>query len=395
MLRTIVISVMAAAGALSAAGQSGDINGVISAYNEAVASGTIDQKSEAARALGAAAMANPDRDDAGVLAYEAGQALCMYDACDGTPPLAAFAASAAIAETAVPPSHIVILAAYADWKAKSNGENRRALDTALDAGIESDVSMLTLSAFQARYLYDLGKSDYRSAEIDARQAAEHFAPFKDMIGKQWSDAVIAGIIAGFNRNPDTQDVVEMAEHRVALAKLSSQLSRSPDWLDRHRYLANAWQLAMHAYYHSGGGRRQTGSRLQGPDPDALESVVAATERRLYDYPTVRARITTSPEDDEPDLPFCSGEFDMSPQLRYPLRAAHREMYGAVIARISVTDLKVSEVEILAAVPLSTFEERAKETMEKWSWKVTSGTPGETCRTSRTNIMLPLVFAMES
>ncbi len=86
---------------------------------------------------------------------------------------------------------------------------------------------------------------------------------------------------------------------------------------------------------------------------------------------------------------------MTPQLRYPLRASQRGMYGAVLAKINVTDLQVSDVEILAAVPHSTFEERARETIMKWRWEVSSGTPGETCRTDHSNIFIPLVFAMES
>ncbi|HIG23936.1 energy transducer TonB [Henriciella sp.] len=397
MLRTIAISVMAVAGALSAAGQANDINDVISTYNEAAATGTAAERSAAARALGAAAMSNPDRDDAGLLAYEAGQSLCVYDACDGTPQLAAFAASADIPANAVPPAHIAILGAYADWKASPGGQSRDALDAALQAGVDSGVSLLTLTAYQARYLHDFERSDYREAEINARRAAEHFAPFKDMIGKNWSDAAIAGIIAGFNRNPDTQDVVEMAEHRVALAKLSSETSEIPDWLDRHHHLAHAWQLAMHAYYQSGGGRRQTGSRLQGPDPEELETVVSSILRKMRDYPTIRTRVVSAEEYGAQKnlLPFCSGEFDMTPQLRYPLRASQRGMYGAVLAKINVTDLQVSDVEILAAVPHSTFEERARETIMKWRWEVSSGTPGETCRTDHSNIFIPLVFAMES
>lgn len=397
MLRTIAISVMAVAGALSAAGQASDINDVISAYNEAASTGSAAERSAAARALGAAAMASSDRDDAGLLAYEAGQSLCVYDACDGTPQLAAFAASANIPANAVPPAHIAILGAYANWKTSPSGQSRDALDAALQAGVESGVSLLTLTAYQARYIHDFERSDYREAEINARQAVEHFAPFKDMIGKNWSDAAIAGIIAGFNRNPDTQDVVEMAEHRVALAKLSSEMSETPDWLDRHRHLAHAWQLAMHAYYRSGGGRRQTGSRLQGPDPEELETVVNSILRKMRDYPKIRTRVVSAEEYDAQRnlLPFCSGEFDMKPQLRYPMRASQRGMYGAVLAKINVKDLQVSDVEILAAVPHSTFEDRARETIMKWRWEVSSGTPGETCRTDHSNIFIPLVFAMES
>jgi len=397
VLRTIVISAIATTGALSASGQANDIDDVISAYNSAAATGSAAERSAAARALGAAAMSNPDHPDAGQLAYEAGQSLCVYDGCEGASQLAAFASSADISANAVPPAHIEILRTYTDWKSQPDGQTSSALDGALEAGVDTGVSLLTLTAYQARYLHEFEKSDYREAEISARLAATHFAPFKDMIGKNWSDAAIAGIIAGFRRNPDTQDVVEMAEHRVELAKLSAETSDTPDWLDRHRHLAHAWQLAMHAYYHSGGGRRQTGSRLQGPDPDELETVVSGIERRMRDYPKIRTRIVSGEEyeAEEKKLPFCSGDLVMTPRLRYPMRASQRGMYGAVIARMKIENLEVTNVEILAAVPHSTFEERAKDTIMKWRWNVSSGTPGETCKTDHNNILIPLVFAMES
>ena len=383
--------------ALPAASQANDINDVISSYNSAAATGSAAERSAAARALGAAAMSNPDHPDAGQLAYEAGQSLCVYDGCEDASRLAAFASSVKVPANAVPPAHIEILRTYTDWKIQPNGQTSSALDSALEAGVDTGVSLLTLTAYQARYLHELEKSDYREAEISARLAATHFAPFKDMIGKNWSDAAIAGIIAGFSRNPDTQDVVEMAEHRVELARLSAEISETPDWLDRHRHLAHAWQLAMHAYYHSGGGRRQTGSRLQGPDPDELETVVLGIERRMRDYPKIRTRIVSAEEyeAEERKLPFCSGDLDMTPRLRYPMRASQRGMYGAVIARLKIKNLEVVDVVILAAVPHSTFEERARDTIIKWRWKVSSGTPGETCKTDHNNIQIPLVFAMES
>ena len=52
----------------------------IVAYNEAVSSGGAAARVDAARALGQATLRHPEREDAALLAYEAGQTLCVYAA---------------------------------------------------------------------------------------------------------------------------------------------------------------------------------------------------------------------------------------------------------------------------------------------------------------------------
>ena len=391
MFRTIAISALLAATVLPAAAQASDIDQVISAYNEAATSGSREDRVAAARALGAAAQANPDRDDAGLLAYEAGQTLCVLAACEGASQLADFADSAPLPDGAVSQADITVLSTYADWKENPNSRNRRALDEALAAVVDHDVSMLTLTAFQARYAHDFEKADWRSAEVSAGAAATHFKPFRKVIGREWSDATIGSIIAGFSDEPEPQNAIDMARHRVELTRLKAGLEEEPEWLETKRYLSHAWQLALSAYFNSGGGRR-TGSLLRGPDPtDEIEAIEAEIEEmEAAAENEARERDAVNGTD---QLPFCEGHLNMSPPLRYPGQALKQGMYGAVIVRLSIENLNVAGVEVLAAVPSATFEERASETIEQWTWKVSSGTPGETCRTSHDDLVLPVIFEL--
>lgn len=383
---------MAATGALCAAADAPDINQAISAYNDAVSNGTPDARTEAARQLGTAIMANPDREDAAVLAYEAGQTLCVYAACEGADEVAAFAAGQPLNSDAIRPGDIALLADFAAWKSDPDRKTRKALDETLAAQVESGASMLSLVAFQSRYLADYSEGDWQDAARSAGEAATHFEPFRNMVGQQWSDARIASITANFNDDPDTEDVLGMARHHVEIGKMSAAAGdEAPAWLDDHWYMSDAWVMAMSAYFHSGGGRT-LGSRLKGPDPDRLDDRVDDITAELDEIEDSLPAVEPEAGADNA-LPFCDGTFRMKPALRYPSGVANRGMFGAVIARVTVSDLAVSDVEILAAVPSQTFEETAEETIRQWRWKVETGKPGETCRASRENIVLPMVFQL--
>ena len=85
---------------------------------------------------------------------------------------------------------------------------------------------------------------------------------------------------------------------------------------------------------------------------------------------------------------------MTPELSYPDAAAQKGMFGAVIAQIKVEDRKVTDVEILAAVPSSAFEESAEATIRQWEWQPEGEEPGVTCDPSYRRIILPMAFMLE-
>lgn len=379
--------------ALPAAGQSDEMSDAIVAYNEAVSSGGAAARVDAARALGQATLRHPEREDAGLLAYEAGQTLCVYAACDGAIPFAEFASSRPLAGDAVYPSDVALLKAYSAWKDKSDRSTRNLLDQALEDVGDEGLTSLSLTAHHNRYIADFKDQNWRQASQTAAQAASHFAPFRSVIGEQWSDASIASIVAGFNSRPDTKDVMDMAYHRLELEKIRYMTETKPDWLNSHRYLAEAWQMAMSAYFAPGVGPR-IGSRIEGPDPQDLNRRVKEIMGRALEFKQERPEVASDvEEEDESRLPPCDGTFDMTPPLRYSAVAAQKRMYGAVIARIKVEDREVADVEILAAVPSSSFEEDAEETIRKWEWIPEGETVGVTCDPSYRTIIQPMTFVI--
>lgn len=381
-------------GALSAHGQAAGLNDAITAYNHAVSNGSPAEKVVSARRLGAAVLQSRDRKDAALLAYEAGQTLCVFAGCDGAVPLADFAADKPLPADTVRSADVSLLSAYAAWTLDDTRSNRAALDDALDILQDADASLLTITAFQARYAADAAKQDWGSTAKSSTAAAMHLEPFRSVVGQIWSDAKIVSITSSFNDDPDTDQPLAMARHRVEIAKMRAASTPAPAWLDDHFYLTDAWKMAMSAYFHSGGGRR-LGSRLRGPDPEKLDAEIAELEAGLdgmsYATSDREGQVSTA----ETDLPFCEGHLDMKPRLRYPGSAAMRGKFGSVIVSFSINNRrKVEDVEVLAAIPSATFEKTARETVEKWQWIVDEGVPGTTCRTNRSNIVLPILFALE-
>lgn len=384
--------------ALPAAGQSDEMSDAIVAYNEAVSSGGAAARVDAARALGQATLRHPERDDAALLAYEAGQTLCVYAACDGAIPFAEFASSRPLAGDAVYPSDVALLKAYSAWKDKSHRSTRNALDQALEDVGNEGLTSLSLTAYHNRYIADFKDQNWRQASQTAAQAASHFAPFRSVIGEQWSDASIASIVADFNSRPDTKDVMDMAYHRLELGKIYYTVEDEPDWLDGHWYLTDAWQMAMSAYFAYGADSR-SGPGVRTPDHKYLDARVEEIMDGLSEFRDKLPEATdvdSAAEEGEEDtrLPYCDGTFDMTPELSYPDAAAQKGMFGAVIAQIKVEDRKVTDVEILAAVPSSAFEESAEATIRQWEWQPEGEEPGVTCDPSYRRIILPMAFMLE-
>lgn len=371
---------------------SADLDAAIAAYNEAVGSGDRTHRVEAAAAMANATPANPDASDAGLLAYEAGQTLCVYNKCVGAAPIASFAVGKTPSGGSIREADIQLLKAYADWRDNAKRKTRTALDDALEIIGPLDATMLSISAFHARYVADLQRGDWDKAANSASTTAVHLEPLKNTFGEMWSDAKIAAIAASFNHAPDSNQPIAMTHHLVELSKMRASLDEPPEWMADHYFTADAWQMAMTAFFLS---TEYSGSlkRIKGPNPARLQSEIDAINATAEDQ-----RQTPDPKSAEPvstgdDLPFCNGNLEMNPSLRYPGSAAIRGKFGAVIVSFSIDDLNVENVEVLAAVPSSTFEEMALETVEQWKWVVEGDSPGTNCSTSRDNVILPLVFAL--
>lgn len=393
MMKALHFAVAAAAMlACTAPGaQAGDINSIISTYNEAATNGGTDAKLKAAAALGEAAMASPDRDDAALLALEAAKTLCLYGDCEAAIPLAVWVAGETGEAGSVSQAEVALVEAFARWRVRQTLSTRNRLNEALEPFVDGDLSTLTLAAFQRRYAHDAAKGKWGDAYRSASEASRHFEPFRGVIGEQWSDAKIIEIIAGFNMTPEPEEVIAMAEHHVALSEMIPQYpDPKPDWIYDHFYLTLAWDNALMAYFQSGYGERQW-SNLSDTDVAALNAKQRAIMREAR-WP--RTRTSSRTETSGSDLPFCDGDLRRKPMIRYSMADAQRGRFGSVVLRLAVEAGKVSDVELLAAVPSDRFEQDVIDAVSQWTWIPDEDeVPGKTCRMSRRNMIQEVIFSI--
>ncbi len=233
---------------------------------------------------------------------------------------------------------------------------------------------MTIVAFWKRVEHDAMQGDNRSLMNTAAQAVAHFEPVRDIVFEMWSSAELLRITATFNERQSLDTVTDMAELQDALTVFrNSRLAAGetvPDWLERNYFTADAWRLAIGAYFESVNERRY--------DPDAVSAIMSRTER-----------LQAPKEATNDPRPFCEGKLIQKPKLRYTARALRKGMFGAVIVRFSIDDGRVVEPEVLASVPQGGFEEDVISRVSRWTYEFSSS--DENCRRSRSNMILPTVF----
>ncbi|WP_156807911.1 hypothetical protein [Henriciella marina] len=218
----------------------------IEAYNNAVQSGSKAELIDAAKALSDEVVASPEADNAALLAFEAGWALCRSGSCEDAISPAFFAKSQPVAAGEHPTAaDRELLFSYAEWSVDKNTETRAALDAALVGRVDSPPTLLTVTAFHNRYLNDLSNNRPEEAIKTASAAKRHMAQAKDQLGQLWSGAALAIHTTKFNHEQSPEALIGIAELFAEL-KLMWHVSSSPspDWLRDRYYEANAWYSAM-------------------------------------------------------------------------------------------------------------------------------------------------------
>ncbi len=373
-----------------ASAQSLYVDNAITRHQRAMSGGTVAERVAAANELGQAIVQNDWRPDAVLRAYEAGQTLCVYAACQGAGPIAKFAADRPVPQDLLSTSDVGLLKTYSDWMNSGTPQTRAALDEALTASASVRATPLSVIAFQTRYTKDSNAGDWAAAAVSAAEAAQHFAPNRSVIGERWSDAVLAATTAHFNHAPNPDAILRLATHTVELVELERTLGTRPEWLEKHAYTTRAWQEAMSAYYRSASAYNGNGNRyaVSGPSVDQIAEeadAILANAGKSDLVPDFWA------SEDSNGLPFCDGKLSENPDIRFPRNAGRAGTFGSVIMRISIDDLDVTDVEVLAAVPAETFEKPALKAVRKKKWIVENGTPGVTCSTSQKDMMAVVWF----
>lgn len=269
---------------------------------------------------------------------------------------------------------------------KLNGGERAALRDALLARSEaSGVDMTSVLAWEVLYVADWSAGDWEAAETDALAAAEFFKRQpKGLLHRQRKaelTAASAMFLQGRNRvtkgrNDYYDRMVDINDAIVADINASaSESDRKLLW--PLKWQAEAWSMAMWSYLSS------TYSQIDS-------FISTKVEARTLAQPTM-AQYAEDPENAH--LPLCEGRFD-GKKLTYPSSKAYQGIVGAVIARMEVaSDGKVTNVELLAGVPLESFGESVVSTLKTWTFKPDKGQDRSACKLNSRNRVFGVTFRM--
>lgn len=358
-------------------------NELYGAFNAAFQGEDESAKRAAAQAMAAAALADPEHPQAAMIAYEAAWGFCRIEACGEGRDAAAFALSQPESEEYPLMAEREMLSAYIEWNENPKRATRRDLDEKLTVIEALPASLISVVIFSKRMQIDIDSQRWSNLLESAGGMARHLEPVNSVLPDLWAEAALTEQVADFNRSQNRRVEPRLAHVRGKLAE-AVQDAEPPviEQLDSMKWRMEAWQLAFEAYFLSVPGKRPTPS-------DDIDAIIDS----YPDFP--------HPSDDADDgqevrdeRPFCKGELKMSPPLRYSALQARRGQFGSVIANFSIEASKVTDVEILASIPIDGFRVRAAETLSKWTWIADEEQPEPDCRMSRTNIVLPMVFSLD-
>lgn len=284
------------------------------------------------------------------------------------------------------PEVSAVLFRLADFRLKNGDAERRALREALlarDSAAGAD--MTSVLAWQALYVGDWNARDLESAQSDAAAAAKFFKRQKALLLLQRKAEVAqasAAFLQGRGRITRGRNNYYSAMADVHDA-IVMDINAAPTPAQRGSFFevkweAEAWALAIASYLTSSG--QQIGSNISAD----LEP------RRLLQPDHVQY-----PEDAAvAERPVCPGKFE-GRKLFYPASKDFQGLVGSVIARIE-TDAagKVTNTEVLAAVPLNSFSDQVVGTVNTWVYRPANGVDTASCRLKSRNHSFKVIFLIE-
>ena len=379
-IRFLVIAIVALGASFGALAQISDAT--ISRYNVASKGGDDAELLSAARALASEAVAAPGESDAVLLAYEAAWTLCRKGDCAAAIPAAQFAAGQPAGSEHPIAQDRQLLLAFAEWKAGKSGKTRRALDTALAAQEALSPSLLSIMAFQDRYVDDLISGDEDEAIKSAGAAAAHFYPVREQIFSHWANARISELASRFNEDREEDVIIGMAELHSELRLRRHLVDEGPQWLTDLYYLTYAWHHAVDAYLQSIGRHKDLREQAQTIIDDAITD---------DNHDHVEG---SSPHDKE--INRCEGNFTRGPRPSYPDSEALKGYVGAVIVVFEVDASGAKNYRIGASVPSDRFDDAVLKSLRKLKWKWEDPAPGEpACVKVREEVSWPFQFVLNN
>lgn len=272
-----------------------------------------------------------------------------------------------------------IVAASDAFLSDPSETNRDTLIAALD-DYSGDATVQSVSAYVHLLRHDGSRENAEDLIESATRATAHLEPVSDILPKQYLEARFLAAVAQFNHDPASDTMLEMAHVEGRSRAFTNEIGEQPDWAETLTWKANAWGMAMGAYFES--------TRDRGPSEQEIQTILASYGA---DVATLNALADRSLDD--AGLAFCSGKLIQRPAMKYPAGQLNRGRIGAVIMEFDLdTAGKVINPRVRASVPEGVFDEKSTRVVGKWKYKPQNkNAVGVSCRLERTNVVVPFVF----
>ena len=274
-----------------------------------------------------------------------------------------------------------IVEAHEAYTARDSNRNRNRLLAALE-DYQDDAAVETVQAYRAILANDIESGRYSRIRESALATAAHLEPVADVLPKLHIEAKFFAAIALFNGRQDSDAMIEMAHVQGLAQSIVDETGSRPDWATDLRWKAEAWRMAMEAYFMS------TNARY--PSEPKVQSV-------LDKYPYSEQSVTEEGESlqAEETLPRCPAKMVQKPRLRYSAKQAFKGMYGAVILGFQTdSDGRVVNPRVLASIPSEEFDQRSLDVVGQWRLEAENPEDvGVTCRLNNSNVVQPLTFSL--
>ncbi len=274
-----------------------------------------------------------------------------------------------------------IEAANAAFIATPTDATRSALVAAL-ADFDGAPTVQSVSAYVGLLAHDRRVGNRAALYESASAAAVHLASVADIAPKPYLEARFLAASAQFDIAPSANARIEMAHIEGHARSYTDQIGEQPDWAVTLKWKADAWGMAMDAYFE--------GEREPHPSAQEIQGILASYGVDIASRNALAARSL-----DRRGLPFCAGKMIQRPSMKFPSDRDSRGQYGAIILEFDLNrDGEVENQRVLASVPEGIFDDRALQTLAQWKFRPEDrNAVGSTCRVERSNMVQPLAFEL--
>ncbi len=324
--------------------------------------------------LASAAMANPESELAGPIAFEAGWSLCQLGSCGQAREVAAFALQQPSGDSHPTRASRAVLKAYADWSIDQSAENREALEAAAEDLVPTSPGRFSVNLSFNWVEADLEREDFAGAETSGSLLRAHLEPTADTLGDGWLAQSLMIFVARYGGELDAGLQRRMVELEGRLKRMRQRYERRD--MDAPEWLSDAyWQVSVHGMaFHSA---------LRSQDKPTLTEDEFRKRLQAYELPLPAGKV-----------PTCEVDYLRPPKPRYPRSFAREGYVGAAIIGGEIGTNGPVSYKVLASIPNDEFGKAAQKSMKTVRWERKAEADSEPCEFEGREYVYPFSFELE-